>query len=699
VQRERSQPVTIWTMWSFASSIFLGAFLLFQVQPLIAKFILPWFGGSPAVWTTCLLFYQTLLVAGYLYAHLLQRFVKVHWQVLVHCFFIFAAMVTLPIEPAAGWKPTDSPFPALRIIELLGAAVGLPYLVLSATSPLMQAWFSHAFPGRSPYGFYALSNFGSMLALLSYPFLFEPIFGLRVQSELWSGAFVCFAGLNVLCALALRSKEQTSVSETGNPKEHEAGHPTQSPGWFHRIQWLILTASASVMLLATTNMVCQDIAVVPFLWVLPLSLYLLSFILCFGRAQWCNREFWGLVTVLILCLLSSKEDLEGFGYSIHFSGELILYFAGLFSACMVCHGECVRLRPEPEHLTEFYLVLGVGGALGGLFAGLVAPNFFHTYLEWKLGAIVCYALALMVLIRSLRAGYGRLKFVCLLIALPVALIGVLSVVSSDSEPTGLVERTRNFYGVVAVYEKNVGDPTAREFVMKHGTTLHGRQFVDVAKKRWPTAYYAEESGVGRAIGYYQEHGAIRVGAVGLGVGTIATYARPEDDYRFYEINPEVLRLARQHFTYLADCRGKCEVILGDGRVSLEREPPQNFDVLVLDAFSSDAVPVHLLTREAFALYRQHVAPRGVIAVHISNRHLHLAPVVRGMAEHFGFKSLRIITQEVEDRLTLDSDWILLTENDDLLGSVPVMPSREFNDEVAVPLWTDHFSSLFPLLHY
>jgi hypothetical protein len=563
----------------------------------------------------------------------------------------------------------------------------------------MQAWLSRAFPERSPYGFYALSNLGSMLALLSYPFLFEPAIDLKMQSMLWCWLFGLFAALNIIYTVAFWSNEAFKTRETIVVHFPLSGHPELPPSWSHRIQWLVLTACASLMLLATTNMVCQDIAVVPLLWVLPLSLYLLSFIICFGRARWYHQKAWGLLTVLVFCLLSCRELLEGFGYSIHLLGESVLYFAALFAVCMVCHGECLRLSPEAEYLTEFYLYIGLGGALGGLAAGLVAPNLFRSYLEWKIGVIASFAVALMGLIRSSAEGYGKVRFLSLLFAFPTTFLGVFHLLSSDRDPAGLIETTRNFYGVVAVYEQNSVDCSRHQMIMKHGTTSHGGQFIAALKKRWPTAYYGEQSGVGRTIGYYLKQKSMRVGIVGLGVGTLASYSRPEDEYRFYEINPEVLRMGRQYFTYLDDCRGNCEVVLGDGRVSLERDPPQNFDVLVLDAFSSDAIPVHLLTREAFALYRKHLAPGGAIAVHITNRYLRLAPVLQGIAEHFGLKTARIINKEDEDRMVYDADWILLTKNEELLKSAPVIMIGEERDEGSVPLWTDHYNSLFPLLKY
>ena len=394
-----------WLGWNFALAILVSAFLLFQVQPLISKSILPWFGGCPAVWTTAMLFFQSALFAGYVYAHLLQRWLKPRHQAMVHVAVVVAALTTLVLvrlPPGPSWKPIDSANPTWRVLTLLAASVGLPYFALSATSPLVQAWFSRVWPGRSPYRLYALSNVGSLAGLLSYPFIFEPAFDLTKQSSLWFWSFVVYG---VLCVVALDSLLRLRRPESADPggdasSAGPAEGPAAAPGVARRLLWLGLPAAASLMLLATTNHVCQNIAVVPFLWVVPLTLYLLSFILCFDHQRWYVRGLWAAAAVLALIAAAGNDEFHWFGYRLSTAEELTLYFAALFFTCMVCHGELVRLKPDPRHLTEFYLLISAGGALGGIFVGLVAPRLFTTFFEWPIGVAASCAIAIVVLALS-----------------------------------------------------------------------------------------------------------------------------------------------------------------------------------------------------------------------------------------------------------------------------------------------------------
>ncbi len=748
-----------WSIAAFGVTILTGAFLLFQVQPLVSKAILPWFGGCPAVWTTCMLFFQVVLFAGYCYAHLLQQWLPPRRQAAVHLVVVVAALALLPILPGSYWKPHDGSNPTWQILLLLGGTVGLPYFALSATSPLVQAWFSGVWPDRSPYRLYALSNAGSLAALLSYPFVFEPAFDLPKQSLLWSGLFLLYA---TLCAASLvsvwrcvRATEGSGFrmqsSETANlqispfPTPHSP-HPNplpkgegtaNSPMWLDRLRWLALPACASLMLLATTNHVCQDVAVVPFLWVVPLALYLLSFIITFDHARWYMRSLW--VSAVIVALIgAAANDFNHLSDSVTppmtLPQELTLYLGAMFCACMVCHGELARLKPNPRHLTGFYLWISAGGAVGGLFVGIVAPLVLSAYYEWQISVALAGILSvgLLVLTRwKKNDGVNRAQTV---VAKPSAnRSGAKTKRSASSVPSrksrtppivlivrfalfscatavmllyltfwalvyyGALDRGRNFFGVVSVSVVPVRALDTYELRLKNGAITHGRQFADPAKRGWPTAYYGESSGVGRTILGLQKNGRVRVGAIGLGIGTLAAYARPGDDFRFYEINPEVIRMAKQHFTYLADCRGKTEIVLGDARLSLEAEKPQNFDVIVLDAFSGDAIPTHLLTREAFAVYRRHLARDGVIAVHVSNNYLHLAPVVRRLAEDCGMRVSRIVDAGNEARLQSCSHWVLVTKNDVFLRANPSDPSDWGSDDFPAPLWTDQYSNLFQIL--
>jgi hypothetical protein len=677
-----------WSIAAFGLTILLGAFLLFQVQPLVSKAILPWFGGCPAVWTTCMLFFQTLLFGGYLYAHLLQRWLAPRRQIVVHLLLVVAALAMLPMLPGPAYKPADDSNPTWRILWLLTATVGLPYFALSATSPLVQAWFSGKHPDRSPYRLYALSNAGSLAALLSYPFVFEPALDLQQQSRLWSGAFAVYAGS---CAVILPGLWPLRHRQT---PATASGPSTGQVGWLDRARWLALPACASLLLLAATNHICQDVAVVPFLWVMPLSLYLLSFIICFDHERWYIRRLWAAATIFAWAGVV-VVDYVRYTHSPGLVLELGLNFAALLFVCMVCHGELARLKPSPRYLTEFYLMIAAGGALGGVLVAVVAPLIFSMYFEWQIGVLASTVLAFGLVILPGRA--GRRGITCYAVLAPLLALGASYAFYWGFDPMQPLERSRNFFGVVTVKEEVAADSGQRALLLVHGRITHGCQAVDSSKRRWATSYYGEPSGVGQAIGYLQKSGAIRVGAIGLGVGTVATYARPGDVFRFYEINPEVLRLARQYFTYLADCRGQCEVKLGDARLSLEAEPPQHFDLLVLDAFSGDAIPTHLLTREAFDVYRRHLAPGGAIAVHISNNYLDLAPVVRRLAEHCGMGSVQICTEGDKGRLQDPSNWMLMTRNDGLLRACPSTPPNSSGNDPQAPLWTDQYSNLFRIL--
>lgn len=421
--------------WSFAVTILLSAFLLFQVQPLISKAILPWFGGCPAVWTTCMLFFQLLLFGGYVYAHLLQRWLVPRRQVLVHLALVTAALLVVlatHVTPSPSWKPTGSDAPTWQILVLLTATVGLPYFVLSATTPLVQTWFSHSYPGLSPYRLYALSNVGSLTALLSYPFFFEWALDLKHQSLLWSVAFIAYAalcGVCLLCLWRLRQTEPQTVA-VADPSPDLSPDPVDDPPpmLLHRVLWLVLPACGSLMLLATTNHVCQDVAVVPFLWIVPLTLYLLSFIICFDHDRWYLRGVWPVLALLAIMVVTIAEGSnvqsilwdsavvefirravgdEAFSKVVHplgFVEQMVLYFSTLFFVCMVCHGELVRLRPHPRYLTEFYLLISAGGALGGVFVSLVAPVIFTTFFEWPIGLALCFAIATAALGLAGRSG-------------------------------------------------------------------------------------------------------------------------------------------------------------------------------------------------------------------------------------------------------------------------------------------------------
>jgi hypothetical protein len=673
--------------WIHALLVLLGAFLLFQVQPLLSKWILPWFGGGPAVWTTCLLFFQSALFAGYAYAHLSERYLPAPARLAVHLGLIAAAAWLLPVAPGGRWKPEDPGNPTWPILVLLGANVGLPYLLLSSTGPLVQSWFSRAYPGRSPYRLYALSNLGSLAALLTYPFLVEPRFGLRTQSAFWMWTFAAFAALYALGALA--SWRAALIPATPD----EADEP--APPFRHRALWIVLPAFASAMLMATTNQLSQDVAVIPFLWVLPLAVYLASFIIAFDHPRWYQPQ--GIAPAAAALAFGSATT-----YFLHPTSAIGLalgigaMLGALFCVCLLCHGEAAGLKPSPRRLTGYYLALSGGGALGGLFVSLVAPLLFSTFLEWKLGVGILY-FAGAAGAAWFHRGFLRAHLNIAALLLVCAGTGFAFMVAFFWSYTPRLETARNFYGVVAVdVASRGGTPEWDAREMANGRVLHGRQYLDERHRREPTSYYLESSGIGRTMKFFNSRESLRVGVVGLGSGTIAAYsALPSQSFRFYEINPEVERLSRKYFTNLQDCRGRVEVVLGDARMSLERERPQGFHVLALDAFSGHSVPTHLLTVEAMRIYLGHLAPDGVIAAHVSNRFLDLGPVVRGAARRCGLGTLRIDYVATEKDRGVTNTWILCTRSEAALRELGRHAAKE--DGRAEVVWTDDASDLFSIL--
>jgi hypothetical protein len=672
-------------MLLYALTIFCSAFLLFQVQPIIARMILPWFGGSGAVWAACMLFFQVALLLGYLYAHWSIRCLRPNQQAILHVALLGLSLLLLPIAPNPAWKPIGNEDPVLRILGLLGGAVGLPYFLLSTTGPLVQAWYARTFCAAFPYRLFALSNLGSMVALLSYPFLVEPHVAARNQSLGWSVAFGVFAVLGAAAALdSARKSEPAPAASVGETPEAEA----PSPGWPLHLLWMALAACASTLLLAVTNHVCQNVAAIPFLWILPLALYLLSFILCFHSDAWYRRKlFAALLAVALGSMCYALTQWEG---SETVKIVIPLFSAGLFIGCMFCHGELARLKPHARYLTSFYLMVSFGGALGGLFVGGLAPRLFRGYFELPVGIFACALLGL-VLFRDLSKWMYPLWA-----GLAVALVVFLSLKERDTA-AGARLMVRNFYGGLRVTDSGNLEKGDAKRTLVHGTITHGLQMLAPELRRRPTTYYGKQSGVGLAIEHCRRSGE-RVGVIGLGVGTLASYGRPGDYYRFYEINPLVIQVARREFSYLNDCQAKLDVVLGDARLSLERELPQNFDVLAVDAFSSDSIPVHLLTREAFSLYFGHLKPEGVLAVHISNNHLDLAPVVQSLAAALHKEALLFDTDDDDEQEVYGATWVLLTGQPEVLRKPAFQQAGSpLKPRPGLRLWTDDYSNLFQIL--
>jgi hypothetical protein len=684
----------------------LGAFLLFQVQPMISKFILPWFGGSPSVWTVCMLFFQVMLFGGYSYAHFLSKR-SARSQALLHGALLLLAAWQLPVVPNDALKPAGSGDPSWQIFVLLFSTVGLPYFVLSATSPLVQTWYARVFPGRVPYRLYALSNIGSLAALLTYPVLIETRWDVVEQADVWSVVYGVFAVLMLACAIVewLRGRSLVALpvaAELG-PAPLEA-----APSGRQRGLWVALPAFASVMLLSTTNHVCQDVAVIPFLWVVPLALYLLSFIICFDHPRWYARPVWGVLAVIALLLSAGWEELPWIDtrdYGI--VAEIAVNFLAMFFVCVVCHGELVRKKPGVAHLTEYYLFMSAGGALGGLIVSLLAPVIFTTYLEWSVGLMLGTVIAAWVVYRGLHHGGVRRSPQLSAATLAVVVVGALYCIQSwQFARDHAIARSRNFYGTLKVSQRQSvperPGEVALEFRALHcNGTEHGRQFTRADLRREPLSYYGAETAVGQLLTALQSKAQARVGIVGMGTGTLASYGVAGQTYRFYEINPDVVTTARAYFTFVDDMQargGIYQLALGDARLVLGREADQHFDALVLDAFSGDSVPVHLLTSEAFAIYQRHLVPGGVIAIHITNRYLNLAPVVERLAREFGFATTRISVQNVQRVGHYHPDYLLLSKDKDLLAHYPPVLPPYARDIPSVALWTDRAHNLFQILH-
>jgi hypothetical protein len=771
-ESERAFGIPLWSQRSgvqilFALTIFLSAFLLFQVELLLGKQILPIFGGAPAVWTTCLLVFQLLLLGGYTFAHGVAVRLTLRQQTLVQlsllglslCVVVIASrMWPSPITPVASWRPGSVDDPTWTIVRLLLATIGLQFFVLSTTSSMTLHWLAKTAPGNPPYRLYALSSAGSLLGLLSYPVLVEPNLRLRTQAWAWTASYVVYAFAFGICALLVRRAASQRPEIAGLPKVRQ--DLTSSPGWPARLLWVALAACASVLLLATTNYISQELAVVPFLWVLPLSLYLLSFIFCFESDRWYRQ---GVFHVLFMLAASAVVLVIRPNADYPYFVQLGAYSAMLFAGCMVCHGEAARTRPHADHLTQFYLCLSIGGALGGVFVSLIAPRIFPNYWEYPLGILACIALILFVSMRETSSWWNRgptslgvalFALVAVLAPTIVATVwppaaqfprwGRLGLASallfvaawmytrerSSTERRGgpwamrlaarcilavltaglaipqkadffhVVERSRNFYGVLSVIDVQPENYLA----LRHGKIVHGFQFEDAPRRSLATGYYGDNSAANIVIRHWPHH-PMRVGLVGMGTGTLASIAQPGDVYRFYEINPDVYRSSEgtsPYFSFLKDSQAQIEVVLGDARGSLQREAQQEklqkFDVLILDAFSSDAIPMHLLTLEAFQAYMQHMrGPESVIALHISNRTVDLGPVVAGVARKLGLSAVRNISLPSKSYLW-ESDWVLLSRTGASLdlpelkpGNVPVTAGMK------PILWTDDYSGLWRVI--
>ena len=661
-----------------AAAIFASAFLLFVVEPLFAKRILPWFGGSAAVWSTCLVFYQTALLVGYLYARMLARYANALTQVAMHIALLLCSLLLLPIAPSDRWQPAaGSEQPMWDILVMLTATLGLPFVVLSATSPLVQYWLART-GDPVPYRLFALSNFASLAALLSYPLVIEPTMDIGAQRIWWSVGFGCFV---VVCGgFALSSRRDAVQTDDAKPEPLPV---------FRRFYWFSLAACGSMLLLSVTNHITANVAAVPLLWVLPLAIYLLSFVFGFGAGRFYSRAIWLRLLAIALGLIAySVYNIEKIDAM---ERSLPIFLGGLFVCLMFCQGELYMSRPEPAGLTDFYLIIAGGGAAGAIFVGIVAPNFFEGVYE--LPFTLC-ATAVLALVSTW--GYGwALRVLWIGVAACMAAVFVMNLRAYHE---GALLLTRNFYGSLRVVQSPHAGPEQTRTLF-HGTIQHGAQFLSPDLQRRPLTYYGRDSGIGILLRECMPSAPRRIGVVGLGTGTLAAFGQAGDEMVFYELNPQVITIANALFWFIRQSPAQVQIVEGDARLSLQKEK-RPFDLLVLDAFSGDAIPVHLLTRESVALYSKLLKPNGVIAFHVSNHYLALAPVVKQLANEAGYDAVQVTNHDDVENSVFASDWVLVTNSPAVLDNGAILlHSAPIEKRDALRPWTDNFNSLIEIVRW
>lgn len=675
--------------WLFGGTIFLSAFLLFQVQPIAGKHMLPWFGGSSSVWATSILFFTGMLFVGYLYTYFLAR-LSDRGQVRVHFFVVGAASVATlaalllwhSVYPPLEWTLGNTIEPTLEVLAALFISVGVPYFLLSTTGPLLQYWYGVS-QKREPYKLYALSNIGSLLALATYPFLIEPNLTLGVQKNLWIGLFLFYSALLVFIGLRMQKKSALHAPD--------AVSHASVPFW-DRVLWVTLAALPSLMLVATTTQITQVIAPIPLLWLTPLCIYLITFIISFwGLGRGISTWFLLLASAAAAyCFLDSGYYQTAWRVIADLS---LLFFAGLF-----CHGQLYGLRPPTKHLPLFYLLLSLGGMVGALLASFVAPLIFPDLWEFPLGILACavFAIALVParITKHVPAPYVLIARALLLVAIGSALANY----SSEKDGYSTIARYRNFYGTAKVLESE------HIRTLMHGGTIHGMQFTDPQFEFTPSAYYSSESGVARAI--IEQYllnldKTLNVGVIGLGAGALSTYCGSGDKYVFYEIDPQIVNIARTYFSYLARCEG-VDIRLGDARIVLEEERRKGmkneFDILVMDAFNDDTIPVHLVTKEAIELYLTHLRnEQSMLAVHTSNRYLELSPAIISIAEDLDLSWLVVQNDGTESEIASASEWVLLSRSDKVFSANTFANLEAWYPEKRTPVWTDDYSDMLSVI--
>ena len=671
----------------FQVTIVLSAFLLFLVQPIMAKQILPWFGGSAGVWNTCVFFFQLLLLLGYLYAHVLVRYLTPARQAAVHVFLLAISILSLPVIAADYWRTGESD-PGLRILFLLTATVGLPYLVLSSTSPLLQAWYARTM--AAPYRLFALSNAASLLGLMAYPFLLEPTLTTKSQAWAWSVGFVLFA---LACGYVAVVSAVAARGRTGDLASIDGGKEA-APTAARKLGWIALSALGSLALISITAFIAQNIASMPLIWVAPLAIYLITFIMAFSGASFDGWRTAGPALLLALAMTALYRNAD---FISEFQYSLPLFMAGLFFVCLWCHGALAASKPHPRGLTGFYILIALGGAIGSLAGSILAPLLLVGEFEMPLTlAAIAGAIAVKAWDKRPLIALGTMS-----VALAAAIVTATQI---RGEYTNARLLTRNFYGSLRIIEHGGGAEARR--LMEHGRVEHGSQYLAAGKRRQPLSYYGPTSGVAMAIRRQREitGGRLSAGFVGLGAGALAAYGREGDRFRFYEINPQVVDLARTEFSYLSDSPAQTSVALGDARVVLGRERPQGYDLLIIDAFSGGAIPLHLLTREAMQIYRRHLQPGGAILFHISNRFVDLQPALARLAREEGLHARIVLDYpeaiDDEDPPLLASDWVLMAESGNWFASPELADNAEALEPVATgPAWTDDFHNLLSAVRF
>jgi len=679
----------------FAAAIFLSSSLLFLIEPLAGKRVLPLLGGSAAVWAACLVFFQTALLIGYLVAHWLVTRLTGRAQIVIFGVLLVLSVGQLLVAVDPHLRANTS-HPIASVLWLLTALIGLPFVTLSSASPLFQAWYARAAhtsvqaaepPVAQPYRLFAVSNVGSLLALLSYPWLFEPRLTLHEQTTtLAMGLALLLVVFAAVAVVVWRS------SASPLPVYERVGDSrTADDSIGHRLFWILLAACSSLLLSATTNHLSQNVAAIPLLWIIPLVLYLLSFVIAFGNERWRPRVVLSALAALGMAAVAHYQWKGDYYAPIVRVGAT--YTVALFFISLFCHAELYARRPAPARLTTFYLCVATGGALGAIAVGIVAPTVLTGTYEVIVGLVLTAVLAVLAL-----WSMGWIVRVFWLAATSLMIALLVTRVRTHNSPGNLV-RVRNFYGTLRV-SQSIDDDYYKATVrtLFNGIIEHGQQVFRVDLGREPTTYYGRVSGIGLALENCCGERPRRIGVIGLGTGTIAAYGRPGDVIRFYDINPAVEPIARHYFSYLRNSPARIDVVTGDARVSLAAEPPQAFDVLAIDAFTGDAIPVHLLTSEALQLYRRHLKPDGIVAFHVSNHFLDLAPVVEQLAQHAGLHTVLVSAGGDRAKDLDSSDWVLVTANDSFVNMSPI---DSVSEEITVPpklrRWTDDYNSLLPIL--